>query len=121
MKAKLIWYEQSYDDDSYSDNLIARSIGYGEFEEISEQDFYKLRANLYKLKKPYPNFYPRLIILDDFSLPTRLADVQVIIDKEAEQAAQKAVDQKKKKQLADKKKQEKKKVLFEQLKKEFEK
>lgn len=113
-----------FDDDYYSKKLIQDSLS--DWEEISDEDYWFLHSNMWRLFKDYQSNYdlvPVLLVKDEKSVVQRVTSIKEIIQQEKEkQAKEKAAAEAKKLEKAKQrllKKNLSEKELFEELKKKF--
>lgn len=113
---------QETSDDYYSQKIIRDSIS--DWEEISDEDFRFLEKNLHSVFPTPSGFTPMLVVKDDKSVVTRIAQIKESLDKEkarrdAEQAKrEEARMAREKAKLL--KKMSSERQLFDELKKKFE-
>ncbi len=85
-RVKLLWVQDSYDDGSYG--TIVKDIG-AEFEEITDEEYNLLRANLHTLSRKNYSLNAHLVVLGEpievyiTSVKKFIAEVESIKAKEA--------------------------------------
>ncbi len=113
---------QELSDDYYSQKLIRDSIT--DWEEISDEDFKFLRANLHRIYPPHGEFAPCIITKDDEPIVERISQLRAAIDREKRQQEEREAKKRLAKEAKERERLMKKlgseKVLYEELKKKFE-